>query len=372
MSTEYTVEHVKLAEKVAQEEYGVKLSELNRLELDNIIGPLMDTDEGSIAADLAEDLRTGRMSREDVASMSESGDLLKEPVADYFAEKLAPVEPDLEEIEPDPQETVDSVEILELPTVELVNCKVSKVGLQILGDLNKSEWLSMGPGFAAMGSTVKWIIADWLCYGDRKYGEMYREASEVLGLAEKTLRNLKYVASKVQLSSRGDNLSFTHHREVAAFSPERQKEILSWAAENRASVRMLQDEIKRRSLPDRRAAQEEEPEEPKKKKPRRKKPPERKLNEFDLARGFMRGCVETGKGEIQGVTERFVETVKKLAKGEAGGSDAISFQEMLAEARKVKAEGARIFEGLEKMYTEMLDSEGLSSEYSEAIKKGGC
>jgi len=63
---------------------------------------------------------------------------------------------------------------------------------------------------------MQWWLGDWLNYGERQYGEMYSQAIEEVNLDYGTLRNFKYVSSRIELSRRRDKLSWFHHREVAA------------------------------------------------------------------------------------------------------------------------------------------------------------
>jgi hypothetical protein len=52
-----------------------------------------------------------------------------------------------------------------------------------------------------------------------KWG-MYDDIAEETGYETKALRNIKYVADSVESSRRKDNLSFSHHTEVAALAPD--------------------------------------------------------------------------------------------------------------------------------------------------------
>ena len=45
---------------------------------------------------------------------------------------------------------------------------------------------------------------------------MYDDIAEETGYDKQALRDIKYVAQNVESSRRNDNLSFTHHREVAS------------------------------------------------------------------------------------------------------------------------------------------------------------
>ena len=64
-----------------------------------------------------------------------------------------------------------------------------------------------------------WAIGDWLNYGERSYGEMYKPAADVTGYSEETCRKAKWVSSQYETGIRIPNLSFGHHRIVAALPP---------------------------------------------------------------------------------------------------------------------------------------------------------
>lgn len=69
---------------------------------------------------------------------------------------------------------------------------------------------------------VQWWIGDALRFGEGRYGEMYSQALEETDYSYQSLRNASYVAGAVELSRRRDNLSFSHHAEIASLSPEKQ------------------------------------------------------------------------------------------------------------------------------------------------------
>ena len=67
-------------------------------------------------------------------------------------------------------------------------------------------------------------LGDWLNYGERKYGEMYTQAIDELDYTKQALKDAKWVSAQVEKSRRRDNLSFSHHREVAPLEPDEQEE----------------------------------------------------------------------------------------------------------------------------------------------------
>jgi len=96
------------------------------------------------------------------------------------------------------------------------------------------------------------IRGDWLTFGERKYGEMYAQALDETDYEYKTLRDAKYVAGKVGLSGRHDNLSFSHHKAVASLAPQEQKQWLDRAEDEGLTRDELRQGIKKsRKLPNR-------------------------------------------------------------------------------------------------------------------------
>jgi len=68
-----------------------------------------------------------------------------------------------------------------------------------------------------------WWIGDWLVFGQREYGNRYKQAVAATGLDYQTLRNYAWVASRFCASRRRDTLSFGHHAEVAALCEDDQE-----------------------------------------------------------------------------------------------------------------------------------------------------
>jgi hypothetical protein len=104
--------------------------------------------------------------------------------------------------------------------------------------------MGVGVSLAEFGRVNNWWVGDWIRYGSAHWGEKYTEAARVTGLDAKTLRNIAYVASRFQLSRRRDNLSWTHHAELAALSPEQQDQWLDRALVLRLSPGDLRIEVR--------------------------------------------------------------------------------------------------------------------------------
>lgn len=108
----------------------------------------------------------------------------------------------------------------------------TEVGLHIPEGTSFDDWSALGRTLQQMEKSVMWWIGDWLRFGERRYGETYTQAIAATGYSEGTLRDAKWVADQFEMSERTDNLSWTHHRHVAALpAPERAAVLAAAAAE---------------------------------------------------------------------------------------------------------------------------------------------
>jgi hypothetical protein len=105
-----------------------------------------------------------------------------------------------------------------------------KNGLKpVRDDITFEEWQHCGDWIKRANGSVHFWLGDWLNFGEKKWGEQYSQAIEETEFEYGTLRNDKYVADKIDLSRRRDNLSFAHHQDVADLKPEEQEKLLDIA-----------------------------------------------------------------------------------------------------------------------------------------------
>lgn len=91
------------------------------------------------------------------------------------------------------------------------------IGTEIIRESTQKEWRCYGEILRRVDEAKQWAIGDWLVDGKRHYGDgLYKEASEILGIDQSQLRNLKSLANTFELSQRCDKLGWTHHREVSS------------------------------------------------------------------------------------------------------------------------------------------------------------
>ncbi len=103
-------------------------------------------------------------------------------------------------------------------------------GLEIIGEPSFDEWIECGNFIKRAKGAVHFWIGDWLNFGERSWGEKYKEAIEMTGFDYGTLRNDKWVTSQIPSERRKERLSFDHHYTVANLDEEQQDELLQKAA----------------------------------------------------------------------------------------------------------------------------------------------
>jgi hypothetical protein len=110
-------------------------------------------------------------------------------------------------------------------------------------ELAYTDWVRHGNRLGVAGRSSGWWIGDWVRYGAARYGRRYVVAVRVTGYDDQTLMNMVYVASRFDISRRRENLSWSHHAELAAMEPGDQERWLDQAAAERLSVRALRREL---------------------------------------------------------------------------------------------------------------------------------
>lgn len=113
------------------------------------------------------------------------------------------------------------------------------------------EWAAFAKPLGALVKQSLWLLGDWLIAGEQRFGEMYAQALDLTGLDYDTLRTAKWLAGRFPPERRRDNLTWSHHREVAALPVEQQERLLDLAAPTdanpqmpRLSTRELRDEAR--------------------------------------------------------------------------------------------------------------------------------
>lgn len=110
-------------------------------------------------------------------------------------------------------------------------------------ELSCDEWLRHGRRLGVAGRNAAWWIGDWVRYGATRYGRKYELATRVTRYEHQTLLNMVYVATRFEISRRRENLSWSHHAELAPLDVDEQERWLDRATEERLSIRCLRNEL---------------------------------------------------------------------------------------------------------------------------------
>jgi hypothetical protein len=121
--------------------------------------------------------------------------------------------------------------------------EINPVAWGASAELSYDEWLRQGSRLGLAGRSAAWWIGDWVRYGTSRYGSKYSAAARVTGYDRQTLMNMVYVATRFDVSRRRENLSWSHHAELAALDDAEQERWLNRATVERLSVRDLRDEL---------------------------------------------------------------------------------------------------------------------------------
>lgn len=111
-------------------------------------------------------------------------------------------------------------------------------------DLQPPEWAAIGRELGGISRCNQWWLGDWVRYGNAKFGEKYSRASKITGYDAQTLMNMVYVSSRIEISRRRENLSWSHHEAVAPLEPELQDHWLDRAIADKFSVSDLRVELR--------------------------------------------------------------------------------------------------------------------------------
>jgi len=121
---------------------------------------------------------------------------------------------------------------------------LTRTGLTITGDMPYDRWEFLGQKLRAFEGSVMWWLGDWLNYGEAAYGEKYSQAIAATDYAYTTLAQAAWVAKAVQFCNRLQNLSWSHHREVADLDPAEQDAILDKAVQHGMTRKELREFVR--------------------------------------------------------------------------------------------------------------------------------
>jgi len=127
--------------------------------------------------------------------------------------------------------------------------KLHKNGITPVGNPTFEQWEEVGKFIKKSGQSVQFWLGDWLNYGEQTWGEKYSQALDETDYALGTLQNVSWVAGHIPSSRRHENLSFSHHQNVAQLEPEDQDKWLDKAEEEGWTVFEMRQNIYNKDKP---------------------------------------------------------------------------------------------------------------------------
>lgn len=113
--------------------------------------------------------------------------------------------------------------------------------------LSFERWQEIGSTLQQMHRSINWWIGDWLAYGEDNFGEdAYQAIQAVTGRGDDSINQTVWIAKSFPPHLRIDGVSWSHHRAVADLDPVERTELLTTAAREHWSTRVLRDEVERR------------------------------------------------------------------------------------------------------------------------------
>lgn len=136
--------------------------------------------------------------------------------------------------------------------LELRDVELTETSLAIPDGWEFDKWQNYGKRLARVSKSCTWWVGDWWRYGERQHYGNLEAAAATVGVEYQALANAGWVAGKVEFSRRRENLSWSHHAEIAALDAEDQDELLDKAEQLNLSVQALRSAVKQHRLRDKR------------------------------------------------------------------------------------------------------------------------
>lgn len=129
---------------------------------------------------------------------------------------------------------------------------ISEVGLHLSRpDLPYAQFEALCHLLGRMHEAVRFAIGDAIILGELLFKEESYQAIESIGLSEKGRLEYVRVAEKVPRATRRKDLSWSHHRAVAALPAPEQKKWLRKASQENLSHAELREALREGAPPDR-------------------------------------------------------------------------------------------------------------------------
>ena len=111
-------------------------------------------------------------------------------------------------------------------------------------DLTYDQLEAVGGLLGRMHQSLRFAIGDWLLLVEERFPAEFGQASEVLQISEDGRREYLRVSQQVPRSVRREELSWSHHRAVAALEPPEQQQHLDAAVAEGLSHHQLRDRLR--------------------------------------------------------------------------------------------------------------------------------
>lgn len=124
---------------------------------------------------------------------------------------------------------------------------LTRVGLTLPSSMTYDQYEAVGRLFRTWNETMKWAMGDWLLAGEALFGEDAYQASEELGLSVGQRQQYLRIAQRIPIARRRPELTWSHHRSVAALDPADQDRWLAEAVKKGWTKAQMEEAI--RALP---------------------------------------------------------------------------------------------------------------------------
>jgi hypothetical protein len=126
---------------------------------------------------------------------------------------------------------------------------LTRVGLRLPVDTSADEYEALGFALGEMHRAVQFAVGDYILDGEKLFGQEAYQLQESLGISEEQRRQYVRIAERIPWERRRKELSWAHHREVAAMEPSDQDAWLEKAVANAWSKNELVAYLRPNGLP---------------------------------------------------------------------------------------------------------------------------
>lgn len=128
---------------------------------------------------------------------------------------------------------------------QVAGISISAMGARVTGEPLEDTLENLMHQIATAEKCCRFVLGDLMIAASKQYGEKYARWSDITGLDIQALRDIASTCRRVPIEMRqAGELSFAHHRQVAALPPAEQAEWLRRAADNGLSKARLAKSIK--------------------------------------------------------------------------------------------------------------------------------